>query len=148
LTLSKYTISRSLRRTNAQTRGIQSLAAEHNITKHSAHNWLRKRWIQGYSAYRRSRKLSERLGRQPKLTYTQIRRLLYASNPVRNQNNEHQIQQFELRCGICALQDTLHCSMKNGRHFRSIQVKQLSKSDKKKRRKYSQERQIKTVDDF
>jgi hypothetical protein len=57
---------------DSQTRGIQSLAAEHNITKQTAYKWLKQRRIQGSPAYRRSRKLSERLGRQKKITNDQI----------------------------------------------------------------------------
>jgi transposase len=61
---------------DSQTRGIQSLALEHNITKQTTYNWLKQRQIQGSPAYRRNRKLTERLGRHPKLTNHQIQRLL------------------------------------------------------------------------
>ena len=130
---------------DSQTRDIQSLAAEHNITKQTAYNWLKKRQIQGSPAYR---KLSKRLGRQPKLTNYQIRRLLSPSNPVRNQHYEHQIQHSELSYSVRTLQDTLHRSTNNARRYKSMQVKQLSKSNKEKRKKYGQEHQNKTINEF
>jgi transposase len=70
---------------DSQTRGgesLQSLATKYGITKRTVSNWLKQRQIQGSPAYRRSRKLSKRLGRQPKLTDEQLQRLLSSSNPV------------------------------------------------------------------
>jgi transposase len=69
---------------DSQTRSIKSLAAEHDITKQTAYNWLKQRQIQGSPAYRRSRKLSKRLGQQKKITNDQIQYLLSPSNSVRN----------------------------------------------------------------
>ena len=115
---------------DSKTRDVKSLAAEHNITKQTAYNWLRQHRIQGSPAYQRSRKLSECLGRQPILTNDQIQRLLSPSNPVQNQHYEHQIQHFNLSCCIHTLQETLHRSTKNARCYKSMQVKQLSKKNK------------------
>ena len=133
---------------DSKTRDVKSLAAEQNITKQTAYNWLRQHRIQGSPAYQRSRKLSERLGRQPILTNDQIQRLLSPSNPVRNQHYEHQIQHFNLSCCVHTLQETLHRSTKNARRYKSMQVKQLSKKNKEQRKKYGQEHQNKTIDDF
>jgi transposase len=51
---------------------LQTLATKYGITKRTACNWLNKRRIQGSTAYRRTRKLSKRLGRKPALTNKQI----------------------------------------------------------------------------
>jgi hypothetical protein len=70
---------------DSQTRGgesLQSLATNYVIIKRTASNWLKQRQTQGSPAYRRSRKLLKRLGRQPKLTDKQLQRLLSPSNPV------------------------------------------------------------------
>ena len=136
---------------DSQTRGeqsLQSLASQQGITKSTAHDWLRKRQIQGSPAYRRSRKFSKRLGRQPKLTDEQLQRLLSPSNPVRNQHYAHQIEYFGLSCSIRTLQITLQNRTNHTRRYKSVQVKQLSKNNKEKRKKYDQEHQNKTIDDF
>ena len=67
---------------NSQTRPFQALARELQITRQTAHNWLKQRRIQGSPAYRRNRKRSTRLGRQPKLENEQIQHLISPSNPV------------------------------------------------------------------
>ena len=82
---------------------LRSLAAKFDITFQTACNWLKKRQIQGSPAYRRSRKLSKRLGRRPKLTNDQIQHLLSSLNPTRNQHYSHQIQYFDLACGVSTL---------------------------------------------
>jgi hypothetical protein len=127
---------------------LQSLAVKHGITKQTAYNWLRQRQIQGSPAYRRSRKLSKRLGRQPKLTDEQLRRLLSPSNPVRNQHYEHQIEHFGLSCGIRTLQIALRDRANHARQYKSVRIKQLSTSNKEKRKEYAKEHQEKTIDDF
>jgi hypothetical protein len=64
---------------DARTRESRSVATKHGITHQTACTWLKQRRIQGSPAYRRSRKLSTRLGRQPSLTNDQIQRLLSPS---------------------------------------------------------------------
>lgn len=51
---------------------FESLAIRYGVTKRTACNWVKKRQIQGSPAYRKSRKLSQRLNRKQKLTNDQI----------------------------------------------------------------------------
>jgi hypothetical protein len=127
---------------------LQTLATKHGITKRTACNWLQERRIQGSPAYRRSRKLSQRLGRKPKLTNDQIQRLLSPSNPTRNQPYEHQIQHFNLPCKTRALQRALQKRTNHARRYKSVRVKQISKANKAKQKQYSQEHQEKTINEF
>jgi hypothetical protein len=115
---------------------LESLAIEHGISKSTAHKWLRKRQIQGSPAYRRSRKLSQRLGRRSKLTNDQIQCLLLPSNPTRNQHYKHQIQHFNLSCTTRTLQQTLQTRTNHARRYKSVRIKKISKANKAKRKKY------------
>jgi hypothetical protein len=136
---------------DSRTRGedsLESLATKHGIAKRTAYKWLKKRQIQGSPAYRKTRKLSKRLGRQPKLINDQLQRLLSPSNPVRNQHYEHQIEHFGLSCGIRTLQIALRDRANHARRYKSVRIKQLSNSNKEKRKKYGKEHQEKTIDDF
>ena len=136
---------------DSQTRGedsLESLATKHGIAKRTAYKWLKKRQIQGSPAYRKSRKLSKRLGRQPKLTDEQLQRLLSPSNPVRNQHYEHQIEHFGLSCNIRTLQIALRDRANHARRYKSVQIKQLSNNNKEKRKEYGKEHQEKTIDNF
>jgi transposase len=127
---------------------IRSIATQFDISEQTATYWLKQRRIQGSPAYRRSRKLSNRLGRQPVIMDTQIQCLLSPSNPVRNQHYEHQIQHFKLPCSTRTLQGTLQNRTNHARRYKSVRIKQLSNSNKKKRKEYGQEHQNKTINEF
>ena len=127
---------------------LESLAAKFDITERTAYKWLRQRRIRGSSAYRRSRKVPERLSRKSKLTNEQIRRLLSPSNPVRNQHYEYQIHHFNLPCTVRTLQRILQKRTKHARRYKAAPVKLLSSVNKAKRKKYGQEHQDKSIDEF
>jgi hypothetical protein len=127
---------------------LHSFATQHAICKRTASYWLHQRQNQGSPAYRRSLKCSTRLGRPPKLTNDQIQCLLSPSNPTRNQHYEHQIQHFDLACSVSTLQKALQKRTNHTQRYKPVRVKQISKSNKAKRKKYGQEHQAKTIDEF
>jgi hypothetical protein len=51
---------------------IRSIVTRYGIPPRTANYWVQQRDIQGSPAYRRTRKLSYRLGRKSKLTDTQL----------------------------------------------------------------------------
>jgi transposase len=127
---------------------IRSIAVQHGISERTATYWLNQRQNQGSPAYRRGRKLSKRLGRQPQLTDEQLQHLLSPSNPVRNQHYAHQIEHFGLSCGIRTLQTALRDRANHAGRYKSVRIKQLSSSNKEKRKLYGKEHQEKTIEKF
>jgi transposase len=127
---------------------LESVAIKHGISKSTAQKWLQRRQVQGSPAYRRSRKLSQRLGRKQNLTNDQIQCLLSPSNPTQNQHYEHQIQHFNLPCTTRTLQQTLQKRTNHARRYKSVRIKEVSKANKAERKKYGQEHQNRTIDEF
>jgi hypothetical protein len=72
---------------------LRSIAADKSVTSPTTRRWLRQRQNLGSIIYRRTRKLSKRLGHQSQITREQCQMLVDpARNQVRNQLYDAQIE--------------------------------------------------------
>ena len=71
--------------------GLRSICKSENIPRSTARDWLRQRTLFGNAAYRKTRALSDNIGRKEQVLKETYQMLVSDSNPVRNRNYEQQI---------------------------------------------------------
>lgn len=131
-------------------RSLAAIGHDFGIDQTTAGRWVRKRAEFGSPAFRRTRKLSTRLGRPSTVSKETCEMLVSPSrNPVRNQSYEAQIAYHNLSIKKRALQHTLRKYTKGAQRYRmQYRKKKISPVNLQKRVTYGQEHQDKTVDDF
>ena len=132
------------------TKPMRSILEATDTTKPTALRRLKQRDELGTPALRRTRKLSDRLGRKSRISDETCKMLVSPSrNPVRDQLYEAQIEYHHLPIKARQLKTRLKQATKGGRRFKMASVKkQISSKNKDLRVKYGQEHKDKSVDDF
>ena len=124
---------------------LQNIADLHQIHKSTASKWLAQRERLGSPAYRRTRKLSHRLGRQPEASEMQARQLVSAPRSLRLQSYEAQIDSIGLDCRPRTLQLALTRHTKHRRRYKMQKVKKVKDEHKRKRHLYGKEHKDKSM---
>lgn len=116
----------------------------------TARRWLRQRDLLGSAAYRRTRKLSKRLGRRPSVSISKAKMLVSPTrNPVQKQAYEAQIQFHNLGVVPRTLQRRLkECTNGGQRYKMAYTKKEISPVNKEKRVRYSKEHEHKLIHNF
>jgi hypothetical protein len=129
---------------------VRSICKKTKTTTPTGRRWLKQRAQLGSPALRRTRKLSDRLGRKSRISEETCKMLVSPSrNPVRDQLYEAQIEYHKLPIRARQLKTRLKQTTKNGRRFKMAYVKkEISGPNKDLRVKYGEEHQNKTVEDF
>lgn len=122
---------------------IKSIAKAQDIPYSTAKRWLHERRIHGDAAYRRTRKLSQRIGRPSKVSDEAIQRLVSPSNPVRRLHYEDQMEFHDIHCHPRTLRKNLVKRANGARRFKAVKVREISGANKKKRVEYGMEHQDK-----
>ncbi|RDL42414.1 uncharacterized protein BP5553_02393 [Venustampulla echinocandica] len=101
----------------------------------TASRWLRQRNTFGSPAYRRTRRLSNKLGRPPIVSKEQCQMLVSPlRNPVRDQAYKAQIEFHKLGCKKRSLQARLKACTKGGQRYKQAYIKkEISRQNKRKR---------------
>lgn len=129
---------------------ITSISKDIGITHPTGLKWLRERELLGSPAYRRTRKMSLKLGRRPKVSKEPCQMLVSPSrNPVRNQLYEAQIQYYNLPVKKRALQRQLLKNTQGARRYKQAYIKKtISAKNQHERTEFRREHQGKGVDNF
>jgi transposase len=118
--------------TRGPTDSLRSIAREYAPSLSTAHRWLKKRNELGSPAYRRTRKLSVRLGRRPAVSKEQCQILVSPSkNPVRDQLYEAQIEYYNLHVHPRTIQRRLRKTTNNAQRYKQAYIqKNISKKNR------------------
>ena len=129
---------------------LRSFYDEFGIDSHTARRWLHQRIALGSPAYRRTRKLSQRLGapeKHHKSTYKMLPDPL--QNSVRSMPLEAQIAHHNLDIHIRTVQRNLKKHTNNAQKYRKAYVKkEISMPIRRKRVQFGKEYEHKTIDSF
>ena len=119
-------------------------------TSPTGRRWLHERDQLGSKAYRRTRKLSHRLGRKSAVSDETCKMLVSPSrNPVSDQLYEAQIAYFHLPIKKRQLQTRLKQSTNGGQRYKQAYIqKEILDKNRRLRTNYSKEHKDKTVYDF
>ena len=133
--------------------GTQSQRAtieQSGIKYSTARHWLRKRHELGQRAYRRTRSLSEHLGKPFKVKKDTCRTLISPSkNPVRHLPYEAQIEHHKLGVSARTLRRALAREINGAQMYKQAYIqKELSGNNRDKRLQYANQHCEKTVDSF
>ena len=112
---------------------IGDFAKDQCLSRTTAYDLIRQRKENGDAAYRRSRKLSCKLGRPRKIDPSISRMLVNPKNPVRDKKYPVQIDHHGLECSKRTLQRALARDCNGARRFKKIKVKKLSDKQKNTR---------------
>ena len=129
---------------------LRQFCLSHQPGLGTASRWLHQRDTLGSPSYHRIRRLSQKLGRPPKVSEKQCKMLVSPSkNPVRDQMLEAQIEHHKLEVTRRSLTSRLKACTKRARRFKQAYVKkEISGPNRKKREDYSREHKDKTIHDF
>jgi hypothetical protein len=118
-----------------------------DTTSPTARRWIHQRDLLGSKGYRRTRKLSDRLGRTSRVSNETCKMLVSPSrNPVRNEPYEVQIEHYGLPIKKRQLQNRLKQLTNGAQRYKQAYVrKRISQTNKEKRVKYGEEHQFKTI---
>ncbi len=117
-----------------------------NVPPSTARTWLRKRQLIGSPAFRRTRKLSSRLGRRFTVSESALDELLDENNPLNDKPYTTQVQQLQLPITPRVLQRNFS-KRKGAKRYKMPYTKEISQNNREKRVKYGQEHQ-KSVMEF
>jgi len=117
-----------------------------NLPPSTARTWLRKRQLIGSPAFRRTRKLSSRLGRRFTVSESTLDELLDENNPLNDKPYTTQVQQLQLPITPRVLQRNFS-KRKGAKRYKMPYTKEISQNNREKRVKYGQEHQ-KSVMEF
>lgn len=128
----------------------RSICQAIGTTSPTARRWLQEREQLGSKAYRRTRKLSNRLGRKVSVPNETIKQLVSPSkNPVRHQPYEVQLEHHKIPLKKRQLQKRLKDITNGGQMYKQAYVaKVISAVNKGKRIKYGEEHRYESVDTF
>jgi hypothetical protein len=117
---------------------LRQFCVSHKHALGTASRWLHQRDTLGSPSYHRIRKLSQKLGRRPKVSKEQCEMLVSPSkNPVRDQMLEAQIEHHKLGVSRRSLTSRLKAYTKRARRFKQAYVKkEISGPNRKKREDY------------
>jgi hypothetical protein len=129
---------------------IRAICKATDTTSPTGRRWLHERELLGSKAYRRTRKLSDRLGRTSAVSDETCKMLVSPSrNPVRDQLYEAQIEYHRLPIKKRQLQTRLKQSTNKGQRYKQAFVKKkISDTNRTLRIRYGEEHKGKTVHDF
>jgi hypothetical protein len=129
---------------------MSSIAALKGINKSTASRWLQQRALFGSLAERRTRRLSQKVGSQSKVSKEICQILISPSrNPVRNQAYEAQIEYHNIKVQPRQLRRMLQRYTNQARRYKCAYIqKKISLANRQKRYKYGQDHQGKTIDNF
>ena len=129
---------------------LSSICRDIDIPRPTARRWLRQREQLGSPAYRRTRKLSQRLGKPSTVSDETCKLLVSPSrNPVRDQLYEAQIEYHHLPIQKRQLQRKLKEATNGGQRYKQAYIKKkLSAKNKRLRVAYGLEHENKGIDDF
>ena len=135
-----------------KTRGSKTkkeICKELGILPVTARSWERKRRISGEDSARKTRRLSTRLGRKPRVSDEELGLLLDPKrNPVRDQRYEAQIKHHGLRISPRQLRVNFSKRTKNAQLFRKRVLKKLTPNQLGQRNEYSDVHEEHTVDNY
>ena len=115
-----------------------------NIPPSTARTWLRKREIIGSPAYRRTRKISARLGRKYIVPTAVLDDLLRKDNPLNTKPYETIVKELHLPIKPRTLQHNFTVR-KGARRYKKPRIKAISQKNRVERVKYGQEHRDKTI---
>jgi transposase len=126
---------------------LRSIAKAQDIPLGTAHRWLRQRSLLGSPAYRRTRRLSKSLGRKPKVTKRDCRRLVSPSrNPLRDQQYEAQLEYHDLNISTRTIQRHLKEETNDARRYKQAYIeKEISPKNKDERVAYGKQHEKKPI---
>ncbi|KAF2834734.1 hypothetical protein M501DRAFT_1020525 [Patellaria atrata CBS 101060] len=129
---------------------FKEFCREQNVPETTARRWRQQRDILGSPAFRRTRKLSVRLGRVPKLEKSDVAKLIDPSqNPYREHPYEVQMEYFKLDVSKRTLQRSLKKYTRNAQFYKKAYIpKKISQPNKNKRANFGEEHKGKKVEDF
>jgi hypothetical protein len=105
------------------TRTLKALEREFGLTHPNGQRWLDQRAQYSSPAYRRTRSLSDKLGRRPKVLAETCKMLVSPlRNPVRKQQYEAQIEYYKLPVKKRALQARLKACTNRGQRYKMAYV--------------------------
>lgn len=136
------------RRASGET--LKSICEATDTTTPTARRWLHQRDILGSPSYRRTRKLSDRLGRGSGISKETCQMLVSPSrNPVRDQDYDAQIAHHNLPVKRRQLQRKLKEHTNGGQRYKQAYVqKKISQKNRGERIHYGVEHQNKTINEF
>jgi transposase len=136
------------KRDNAES--LRSVSKAVDIPESTARRWLHERNQLGSKAYRRTRNLSDRLGRKSRVSDETCKMLVSPSrNPVRDQLYEAQIEYFQLPIKRRQLQTRLKQSTYGGQRYKQAFIRKvLSEKNHQLRVEYGEEHKGKSIDNF
>jgi hypothetical protein len=115
-----------------------------NIPPATGRLWLKQREKIGSSAIRRTRKLSNRIGRKRKICEAALDRLVDPNDPIHQAPPTTQIEELGLECTTRTLRSTLR-NQRNAGRYKQRPVAPLSKKNQDLRIQYGEEHQKKTI---
>lgn len=126
------------------------MASEEHTDEGTARRWIKQRENMGSLAYRRTRKMSNKLGRRSKVTKKVCKMLVSPSqNPVRNQPFDAQIEFHNIPVKRRQFQKKLKEHTNGGQIYKDAFVKkEISGKNRDERVAYGEEYKEKTIDDF
>jgi hypothetical protein len=129
---------------------IRSIALKKGVNPRTAQHWVRARAIHGSPAQRRTRKLSDKLGRPRKLKPEIVRGLVSPSkNEYRRQPLEVQIEKHQLNVAPRTLQRNLKEDTKNAQMYKARYTKkEITSEQAKKRHQFGEDHIHHTVENF
>lgn len=128
---------------------MTAICTASNISRDTGYRWLRERAALGSSAYQRTRRTLQKLGRQSKVNKTICQFLVSKRNEVRDQPLEYQIAKHNISVKKRDLHIQLRKHTNHGMFYKMAYVKkEISAANKTKRQDVGCEHKDKTVEDF
>ena len=118
-----------------------------NIPPSTARRWLKEREILGSKAFRRTRKISKRLGRDYTVSEATLAPLLDENNPLNTKPYETQIKELHLPLTTRSLRRNFSKRF-GARRYKKPYTKEISQKNHIERIQYGQEHRFKTISDF
>jgi hypothetical protein len=105
------------------TRTLRALEREFGLTHPNGQRWLDQRAYYGSPAYRRTRKLSDKLGRRPTISAEICKMLVSPSkNKVRDQQYEVQLEYHKIQASARTLQRKLKACTNGAQRYKMAYV--------------------------
>src|ERR1700743_836666 len=117
-----------------------------NLPPSTARYWLRQRDLQGSPDFRRTRKQSARLGRKPKVSAADLKRLTNQQDPIHEEPYEIQAKTRDGQPSGRTLQ--AHASRAGARRFKKRYTTEVSRQNKSIRVKYGEKHENDTLIQF
>lgn len=131
-------------------KSLRQITREYAPSYGTGARWKKERELLGSPSYRRTRKLSCRLGAPLRVSKETAQMLVNPNqNPVREHGLEAQLAFHNIDCNVRTIQRSLKTYTNNGRKYKQAYVgKVLSGVNKDKRVEYGTAHQGKTIEDF